>query len=471
LATAAASGRLNKNRAQPAFHPGGSIMSRNKLTILAIMILVTFSATPEISRATTESDYTMFDPLVDVADLIEKYYVSETDQNELIIGALNGMLHKLDPYSEYIPAKDLQEFQKQVSGNYEGLGIGIDVQNGYLTVISPFEGSPAYQAGILPGDIILKVDDRSTEGWSGTYAVKELTGSAGTDVTLKILHRNGSEETINVTRRQVHVPTVRGWRCNTTSGTWQYMIDADRRIGYLRVIQFTDDTASNFDQAMTQLLCQNMQALIIDLRSNPGGLMPAAIDLVDRLIEHGVIVSTRGANSPVELQEAHQPGTYSYFHLVVLIDQGSASASEIVAGSLQDHNRAVIVGKRSWGKGSAQRIFKLPNSGDSVKLTTDYYYLPKGRCVHRLDNADSWGITPDIEAEIDPEDVSELRDLMRKLDQPPSPDDQTTEKQLAEKLLQLDDQLDQAVKQCIGLIRTKPAEQAVCETTTETGNN
>ena len=218
--------------------------------------------------------------------------------------------------------------------------------------------------------------------------------------------------------------------------------------------------------------------------------MSAAIDLVDRMIDHGVIVSTKGAHSAPVVTRARAEGTYRRFDLVVLIDQGSASASEIVAGALQDHGRAVIVGKRSWGKGSVQRPIKLPDSAATVKLTTDYYYLPKGRCVHRLENVEEWGVTPDIEEPLDTEKIFKLRDFMEKLviepltkakqkigePQQKSPvmeelDEQTNSRQenditvesLRNKLLQLDGQLAQAVKQCRGLVRARPILSSMTE--------
>ncbi len=418
---------------------------------------------------------------MDVCDLIEKHYVKEVKTPDLVTGAINGMLHELDPYSEYIPGKEVAEFEKQTSGSYEGIGVVIDVQQGYITVVSPFEDSPAYKAGMMPGDIILEVSGQSTKGWSATRAVKELTGPAGSEVVLKILHADGSEETLTLRREKINVPMLKGWRRIAPDGQWDYWIDAENKIGYVRLTQFTQDSGEKLDEIVQTLLKDNMKAMILDLRSNPGGLMSAAIEIVDRFLDQGVIISTQGAHSPRQVQNAKAEGTWPRFHTVILINQGSASASEIVSGSLQDNNRAVIVGKRSWGKGSVQRLIRLPQSDATLKLTTDYYYLPKGRCLHRLPNSDIWGVDPDIEQDLDPESLTRLRDLIQKLtmyppkesaakpadaesNSDPAPTEEEKQKKQAQDLFELDLQLDQAVKQCKGLIRTRPALQSITET-------
>jgi len=453
-------------------------MFYRKPLLVVLFILLTGSAGACLAQSSP--DYTLFDPLVDVCDLIQKHYVEETKDQDLVTGAINGMLHKLDPYSEFIPEPDVSEFQKQTSGSYEGIGIGIDIKNGILTVISPFENSPAYQAGVLAGDRILEVDNKSTKGWSTTRAVKELTGSAETDVTIKVLHLDGVQETITITRKQIHIPTIRGWRRKKINGFWDFMLEEKAKIGYIRLIQFTSDSVSELDAAIDQLNDQQMKALIFDLRSNHGGLLGIAVETVNRFIDKGIIVSTRGAHSGEKVQKATAAGTYRRFPLVVIIDHGSASASEIVAGALQDHSRAIIVGQRSWGKGSAQQVFRLPDSGHTVKLTTEYYYLPKGRCVHRRPGAETWGVDPDIEETIDTDKIPQLRKFMNKLTvepltqakpddqiQPDLADEQAHREKQAQKLLRLDAQLDQAVKQCKGLLRARPTLQSLTETFTE----
>ena len=479
-------------------------MPRKNVLLFALVVLGFVLALQLNMIAARRSDYSVFDPLVDVCDLVRRNYVSETNDEELVQGAINGMLHKLDPYSEYVPPQGVEEFQKRTSGTYEGIGIGIDIEQGRLTVISPFEGFPAQKAGVRSGDIILQVNDQATKGWSSTRAVQKMTGPAGTKVTLKVLHRDGTEQEILITREKIQVPTVRGWRRNTVDGAWDYMLDDQAGIGYVRLTQFNSDTTGHFQQAVETLRGLQMKAMILDLRSNPGGLMSAAVEIIDRFIDHGLIVSTRGAHTQEQTQKAQAEGTYPRFHLVVMIDQGSASASEIVAGSLQDHGRAVIVGQRSWGKGSVQRIIHLPDTGAALKLTTDYYYLPKGRCVHRLPDAEQWGVQPDIEEEFDTDNIDELRQAIDDLTietlarveertaqqghRPadpcalaPAPDDpaptedapgtdpadQALKIQQAQRLTDLDSQLAQAVKQCRGLLRARPSLQGLAESITE----
>ena len=471
--------------------------SKKNLIYAGIIVWATLLSILNISIARRSSDHSVLNPLVDVCDLIRKHYVKETEDEELITGAINGMLHNLDPYSEYIPPKEVEEFHKQTSGSYDGIGIGIDIKDGWITVISPFENSPAYRAGVRAGDKIIEVNGQNTKGWSATKAVKELTGKSNTDVTIKVIHLDGSEETIPITRKEIHVPTIRGWRRSRLNGAWDYLLDEENSIGYVRITSFTEDTANELDRAVEKLQTHKMKTMILDLRSNPGGLMSTAVEVVDRFIDQGVIVSTQGAHSVKHEEKAMLTNTYPRLPLVVLIDQGSASGSEIVAGALQDHNRAVIVGKRSWGKGSVQRLIRLPESGAAVKLTTDYYYLPKGRCVHKLPQVESWGVDPDIEEGLDlnKEALVELRELMNKLtvealtesakngqknnglktDENPieseeaiAKKEQTQKREQARQLLELDNQLAQAVKQCKGLLRAQPTLPSLAETFTAT---
>jgi carboxyl-terminal processing protease len=432
-----------------------------------------------ISNARRSPMYSLFDPLIDVTSIIQEKYVTATEDEKLVSGAINGMLHQLDPHSEYIPPSEVDEFHKQASGSYEGIGISIDTQEGILMVISPFEDSPAYNAGVKAGDVILEVDGETTKGWSGTQAVKMLTGDSGTKVRLKLYHVDGKEEEVEIVRSKITVPTIKGWRRSGVDGGWDFMLDESDKIGYIRLTQFTADAVEEFDKAIEICLEQGLDALIFDLRYNPGGLMSAAIGLVDRFIDDEVIVSTRGEHSEPQTTRGKVEGTLPKFHLVILINQGSASASEIVAGSLQDNNRAIIVGTRSWGKGSVQEVYQLPEAGAVLKLTTAHYYLPKGRCVHKLPGAEEWGVEPDIKEKFNRENAKDRNmllqeltiDVLKTVDEEESPDadaEEPADPQVAvadlklkqmERLLKLDNQLDQAYKQCKGLLRTRPKMQ------------
>ena len=408
-----------------------------------------------------------FDPLVDVTDLVEKRYVSKVEQDKIITDAINGMLSELDPYSEYIPPEREKEFNLQTSGNFTGIGISIDQKEDSIVIITPLEESPAKKAGIKPGDVIVEIDDKSTQEWNVARAVKEMEGPEGAELKLKVYRgKTGELKTFSIKREKIQMHSVRGWRLDE-NGDWDYHIDRDKGIGYMRISQFIDSTLDDFNKTISELLDSDMKALILDLRSNPGGLMYAATGIIDRLIPQGVILKTRGENSPEQTVNAKADNTLPSFHMVVLIDQISASASEIVSGALRDHKRAVVMGERSWGKGSVQRTFKLPGNRGVVKLTTDYYYLPNGNCVHRLDGAETWGVEPDIKVAFESDNYKQLSELMTVLhgrelaEKTDSESADAEESVLCEKLLALDNQLGAAVDKCLELIKTEPGMQPI----------
>jgi carboxyl-terminal processing protease len=266
--------------------------------------------------------------------------------------------------------------------------------------LSPLVGTPAYKAGIQAGDRILEIEGKSTEGITNLDdAVSKLKGEAGTSVTLTILHRGQrTPEKLTITRELVHVETVLGER-RKQDDTWDFMLDADKKIGYIRITGFSRDTARDVEAALKDLESQKLRGLILDLRSNPGGLLTSAVEISDLFVADGRIVSTSGRNTDERKFDARKPGTYEGFPMAVLVNRYSASASEIVSACLQDHKRAVVVGERTYGKGSVQNVVELENGKSAMKLTTAGYLRPNGKNIDkdvaRQQGSSEWGVSPD----------------------------------------------------------------------------
>ncbi len=361
-----------------------------------------------------------YSSLVEVDALAKQKFVEPIEGNRLVDGAIRGMLLQLDPYSGYIAPGELPAFERRASGDYIGVGIVVGVRNEKLTVIAPIEGSPAAKAGALPGDVILSIDGRDTEGLS-VFDVEELLlgGLPGTTLRLRVSHEGDEEpECLTIARGPVNMRTVRGFRRNASTG-WNYMIDPANRIGYIRVSNFLHNTMRDFDAAIRDLKSQGLRGLIIDLRFNPGGLMHQAVAMVDRFADGGIILSTVTRRKAVRQYLATQRMTLTDVKLAVLVNAASASAAEIVAGSLQACDRALIVGERSFGKGSVQHLIYLTESKGAVKLTTAYYRLPDGRIIHRTKKnaqTDSWGVIPDINFALSDEEKHAIQESRRALD-------------------------------------------------------
>ena len=358
--------------------------------------------------------YELYKLLADTIDQVERNYIKEVDRRELVEAAIRGVLGKLDSYSTYISPEEVERFRMSVESEFGGIGIQITIQDGQLKVLSPLVGTPAYRAGIIAGDRILEIDGQSTDGLTLDEAVRRLKGKEGTQVTLTVLHPGRKQkETFTLTRERIHVDTVLGDR-RKSDDTWDYLLDPERRIGYIRITAFSTDTARELRRALEELKSAKMRALVLDLRFNSGGLLSAAIEVADMFISQGRIVSTKGRNSPERVWNARKEGTYEGFPMAVLVNRYSASASEIVAACLQDHKRAVIVGERTWGKGSVQNVIDLEDGRSALKLTTATYWRPSGKNIHRFDDAkesDQWGVQPDEGLELKLTD-SELLALM-----------------------------------------------------------
>lgn len=341
--------------------------------------------------------YELYKVFADTMYQVEQNYVKDVDRRELMEAAIRGVLDKLDPYSNYISPDELGRFNTSVEGQFGGIGIHIMMENGQLKILSPLVGSPAYDAGLQAGDAIVEIGGKSTEKITLDQAVKQLKGDAGTEVTLTVVHRYGRKrETVTLKREVIQLETVRGER-RKDDDTWDYMLDHDRKIGYIRISAFSRETAHDLERALEELEKEHVRGLILDLRNNPGGLLKAATDIADLFVSDGVIVSTKGRNAVPRVVTAKKPGTYEGFPMVVLVNHASASASEIVAACLQDHKRATIVGERSFGKGSVQNVIELEEGHSALKLTTASYWRPNGHNIHRFPDAkesDEWGVMP-----------------------------------------------------------------------------
>ncbi len=350
------------------------------------------------------------DRFIEILRLVQKQYVEDVDTKDLFHDAIDGMLGGLDPFSNYIPAEEVAEFDKATRGKFGGIGIRIGMRKGLLTVISPLEGTPAYRAGVMAGDMIIEIEGESTDGMRLDEAVKVLTGDPGTKVTLTVRHVTGEVEKITIKRAMIEVPTVKGVR-RDENNDWVYMIDEAKKIGYVRVASFVENSVPDLREAIEQMRADGMKALILDLRFDPGGILKTAVEMTDLFIREGVIVRTKGRSTPPWEATATEEDTLPHFPMVVLVNQYSASASEIVSGALQDHHRAILIGERTFGKGSVQNVIPLKGEKSRLKLTTSKYYLPSGRCIHREEDMtedDEWGVTPDIVVSMTPQEYVAL---------------------------------------------------------------
>jgi carboxyl-terminal processing protease len=400
-------------------------------------------ATPAEGKPLSKEEqyYELMRVFADSFEQIERNYVKEVDRRKLVEAALRGMMEELDPYSNYISPDDLHRFTVQVEQEFGGIGIQvtIDPHSKRLTVTSPLPGTPAYKAGVRAGDTIMEVNGKTTEKMTIDDAVKLLKGPPGDDVSIGVMHQGESKvETLQMKRAIIHVATVQGdtWK---DDDTWNFMLDPEKKIGYVRLSAFSRGTARELKEALQELTAQGMKGLILDLRFNPGGLLNIATEVADLFLEEGKIVSTKGRNTEEKIVYARKPGTFSGFPMAVLVNRFSASASEIVSAALQDHKRAVVVGERTWGKGSVQNVIELENGKSALKLTTASYHRPSGKNIHRFPDSkesDEWGVMPDESygVQFDNEDMRnyvEYRRLRDVLSKNGPPKTEYVDKQLA----------------------------------------
>lgn len=326
----------------------------------------------------------------------------------------------LDPYTVMVWPRQKQDFERIITNEFTGIGIEISNRKGSLTVVSLLPDTPAYNSGLDAGDVIERIDGVETRGMSLICAVKTITGRKGTDVTLTVrAPGQDSSREITITRATITVPTIRGWQ-RTEAGKWLYMIDDGSKIGYVRITSFADKTANDFEKVLGSLEKDGMKGLILDLRFNSGGLLTSAVEMTDKFIKKGVIVTTRPRFGVPTYATAHKTGTHPDYPIVILINSGSASASEIMAGALADakHERVILVGRRTHGKGSVQTITNYPGHGAQLKYTMAYYHLPSGQRVESRDamekqGEENWGVAPDIEVELRSDELRRMIDIQR----------------------------------------------------------
>ncbi len=356
----------------------------------------------EAARATSAQDrvkiYRQLDLFGEVFDRVRRDYVEKPDVEKLMEAAINGMLQSLDPHSSYLNPKSLRDMRVQTRGEFGGLGIEVTMENGVIKVVSPIDDTPAARAGVLAGDYIIRIDGERVRGLTLGEAVERMRGKVGTPITITVLRKGRKEPfDIKIVRDIIRIRSVK------------WSIEGDD-IGYIRITSFNEQTQPGLEKAIAAIeekLGDRLKGFIIDLRNNPGGLLDQAISVADSFLERGEIVSTRGR---VESDRKYAtPGDLAKGRpIVVLINGGSASASEIVAGALQDHKRAVVIGTRSFGKGSVQTVIPLLQERGAIRLTTARYYTPRGRSIQAK------GIQPDhvVEQEL-PEELKAKADQLK----------------------------------------------------------
>jgi carboxyl-terminal processing protease len=366
---------------------------KNKLIFLSLILLIFFSFTFVVSAQDGEvdgqireeqqaGDYTKADAFQDVMFLLQNYYVEDVDFETLIEGAIDGMLNKVDRYSYFMSASEYEEMQQEYEGHYGGIGIVITMRDNKLTIVSPIKNTPGEKAGLRAGDIIAAIDGEETAEMSQMKAVNMMRGEENTDVILTIKRGDEDPFDVEITRKDIEVPYV-----ETEMKT--------EKIGYISLSQFIENVGTDVEKAVADLKEQGARGIILDLRNNPGGLLNESVNVASVFLNKGVVVSVRQKDETERVLDVNQDiDSDTQIPLIVLINKGSASASEIVAGAVQDYDRAKLMGTTTFGKGVVQSVVPLKD-GSAVSLTTARYYTPDGNYIHEK------GIEPDLEVELD----------------------------------------------------------------------
>jgi len=361
----------------------------------------------------------------EIFETIDRHYVEPVDDQKLFEGAVDGMIGRLDEYSAFLPRSQAGQFQEAIDQQYGGIGIEVNLEGPekQLTVMSPLVGTPAYKAGVRAGDRIVAIDGKATANKTLNDIVGWLRGKPGEPVSISVL-REGKEEPIqfDLVRAKIRVDSILG-DVREPDGTWNFFLPGEDKIGYIRVNAFGETTVEELKAALQWLAERNARGVILDMRNNPGGLLQGAEEVCDLFLPAGaVIVTTRGRDERIRNKlVATGGGSYQDLPLVVIVNDKSASAAEIVAACLQDHERAKIVGDRTWGKGTVQNVIPMEGGRSLLKLTIASYWRPSGRNIHRLESSeetDEWGVKPnaDMEVKLNPDQVSELLEKRRQRD-------------------------------------------------------
>jgi len=367
---------------------------KRAFVIGSLLVVLTLSIGGTVASKSNDSSatYEQLKLFTEVLSIVQNQYVDEVPATDLVYSAIKGTLRGLDPHSSFLDPDNYREMQVETTGSFGGLGIEITLRDDVLTIVAPIEGTPAYRVGLQTGDRIIKIDGLSTKDMQLQDAVKRMRGRPGTKVTITVVREGWTEpKDVDITREQIRVHSVRS-------------ADLGGGIAYVKLRQFQEQTPTDLASALEKASKAGMKALVLDLRNNPGGLLTAAVEVTEEFIDDGkLVVYTEGRVRHQNMRfSAHAKKSYPTLPMVVLVNQGSASASEIVAGALQDWGRAIIVGTKTFGKGSVQTIIPL-SDGSGLRLTTAKYFTPKGRSIHGT------GIAPDIVVELPKEPANRDR--------------------------------------------------------------